>query len=96
MSRQFPWSGPSAKGWRSSCSGCGITPADLDPIVDALDTTKSGGTGFVLGPGVSYGLIATHGGELPVASEVGRGSVIRIGLPPQPAPTLAAATSEVT
>jgi len=61
--------------------GCGIDAADLDHIFDPFYTTKKGGAGFGLGLAVSYGIIAAHGGEITVASEVGRGSVFSITLP---------------
>ncbi len=64
--------------------GCGISPADLDHIFDPFYTTKKGGAGFGLGLAVSYGIIAAHGGEITVASEVGRGSVFTITLPVRP------------
>ena len=61
--------------------GCGIDAADLDHIFDPFYTTKKGGAGFGLGLAVSYGIIAAHGGEITVASEVGRGSVFTVALP---------------
>ena len=61
--------------------GCGISTADLDHIFDPFYTTKKGGAGFGLGLAVSYGIIAAHGGEITVTSEVGRGSVFTITLP---------------
>jgi two-component system NtrC family sensor kinase len=61
--------------------GCGISAADLDHIFDPFYTTKRGGAGFGLGLAVSYGIIASHGGEITVTSEVGRGSVFTITLP---------------
>jgi two-component system NtrC family sensor kinase len=64
--------------------GCGIGPADLDHIFDPFYTTKKGGAGFGLGLAVSYGIIAAHGGEITVASELGKGSVFTISLPMRP------------
>jgi signal transduction histidine kinase len=61
--------------------GCGISPKDLDHIFDPFYTTKKGGAGFGLGLAVSYGIIAAHGGEIAVTSEVGSGSVFTITLP---------------
>ena len=61
--------------------GCGIHPNDLDHIFDPFYTTKKGGAGFGLGLAVSFGIIASHGGEITVASELGRGSVFTITLP---------------
>lgn len=62
-------------------SGSGIQPKDLDHIFDPFYTTKKGGAGFGLGLAVSYGIIASHGGEITVASELGRGSTFAITLP---------------
>ncbi len=64
--------------------GCGIDAADLDHIFDPFFTTKKGGAGFGLGLAVSYGIIAAHGGEITVASQVGHGSVFTINLPLRP------------
>jgi signal transduction histidine kinase len=61
--------------------GCGIAAADLEHIFDPFYTTKKGGAGFGLGLAVSYGIIAAHGGEISVASELGQGSVFTITLP---------------
>jgi signal transduction histidine kinase len=61
--------------------GSGIHPKDMDHIFDPFYTTKKGGAGFGLGLAVSYGIIAGHGGEITVASELGRGSVFTITLP---------------
>ena len=61
--------------------GSGIHPKDLDHIFDPFYTTKKGGAGFGLGLAVSYGIIAGHGGEITVASELGRGSTFTITLP---------------
>jgi len=61
--------------------GCGIRPADLDHIFDPFYTTKKGGAGFGLGLAVSFGIITAHGGEITVASELGRGTTFAITLP---------------
>jgi signal transduction histidine kinase len=61
--------------------GSGIHPKDMDHIFDPFYTTKKGGAGFGLGLAVSYGIIAEHGGEITVASELGHGSVFTITLP---------------
>lgn len=64
--------------------GCGISTKDLDHIFDPFYTTKRGGAGFGLGLAASYGIIAAHGGEITVTSELGRGSVFTITLPVRP------------
>ena len=61
--------------------GSGIHPNDLDHIFDPFYTTKKGGAGYGLGLAVSYGIVAGHGGEITVASELGRGSTFTITLP---------------
>jgi signal transduction histidine kinase len=61
--------------------GSGIHPKDLDHIFDPFYTTKKGGAGFGLGLAVSYGIVAGHGGEITVISELGRGSTFTITLP---------------
>jgi len=75
--------------------GCGIAAADLDHIFDPFYTTKKGGAGFGLGLAVSYGIIAAHGGEITVASEVGRGSVFTITLPVRPESTRAESAGQM-
>jgi signal transduction histidine kinase len=61
--------------------GSGIDPKDLDQIFDPFYTTKKGGAGYGLGLAVSYGIVAGHGGEITVASELGRGTTFTITLP---------------
>jgi two-component system NtrC family sensor kinase len=76
--------------------GCGIAAADLDHIFDPFYTTKKGGAGFGLGLAVSYGIIAAHGGEISVASELGQGSAFTITLPLRPEFTRGNATGQIT
>lgn len=64
-----------------SDQGCGISTADLEHIFDPFYTTKKGGAGYGLGLAVSYGIIAAHGGEISVASELGHGTTFSITLP---------------
>lgn len=73
-------------------SGRGINPAICDKIFDPFFTTrkKTGGTG--LGLSVVHGIVKSHGGEITVASEPGRGTTFHIYLPvidQQPAGELA-------
>jgi signal transduction histidine kinase len=60
-------------------TGGGIPPDNLKRIFDPFYTTKVNGTG--LGLSTSYGIIASHHGEIQVQSEVGRGTRFTIHLP---------------
>ncbi len=62
----------------------GIPPEHLPHIFEPFFTTKPVGVGTGLGLSVSYGIVRDHGGSLEVESAVGRGSLFRIRLPPQP------------
>lgn len=60
-------------------SGCGIIPEHREKLFTPFFSTKSRGTG--LGLAVSYGIIADHGGEILVSSQVGEGTVFTVILP---------------
>ena len=60
-------------------TGVGIPPEDLKHIFDPFFTTKKNGTG--LGLSTSYGIIASHQGEISVQSVVGKGTRFTILLP---------------
>lgn len=62
-------------------TGTGIHPRHLPRIFDPFFTTKSTGEGTGLGLSVSYGIVKDHGGEILVASELGKGSVFTVLLP---------------
>ncbi|MFW6237072.1 MAG: sensor histidine kinase, partial [Desulfosudaceae bacterium] len=62
-------------------TGAGIPAAHLDKIFDPFFTTKEVGQGTGLGLSVSHGIIKSHGGEINVASEEGRGTTFYICLP---------------
>ncbi|MGQ9748191.1 two-component system sensor histidine kinase NtrB [Desulfosoma sp.] len=64
-----------------SDTGTGISPEHLPRIFDPFFTTKSTGEGTGLGLSVSYGIVKDHGGEILVASELGKGSVFTVRLP---------------
>ncbi len=62
-------------------TGSGIPPAIRDRIFDPFFTTKGAGRGTGLGLPVVLGIVAAHGGEVAVESEVGVGTTFRITLP---------------
>ncbi|MBF0386563.1 MAG: cache domain-containing protein [Candidatus Omnitrophica bacterium] len=62
-------------------NGCGILPENRDRIFEPFFTTKPVGQGTGLGLSVSYEIIKSHHGEIAVASEPGKGSIITIRLP---------------
>jgi signal transduction histidine kinase len=66
-------------------NGTGIAPASLPRIFDPFFTTKPVGEGTGLGLTICQQLIADHGGQISVQSELGKGTVFRVELPPVPA-----------
>ena len=62
-------------------SGCGIPQENLDKIRDPFFTTKEVGTGTGLGLSIVDEIVRSHGGELLIESEVGKGSSFTIVLP---------------
>ena len=62
-------------------SGCGIAKEHLSKLFDPFFTTKETGKGTGLGLAISYGIIQSHGGDIEVESEPGKGSTFRIKLP---------------
>jgi signal transduction histidine kinase len=60
-------------------TGPGIAPEALDKIFQAYYSTKRGGTG--LGLAMARRIAEEHGGELTVASELGKGSNFSLRLP---------------
>lgn len=66
-----------------SDNGPGIPPSILPHIFDPFFTTKPPGKGTGLGLAVSQGIIARHGGEISVVSEVGVGTTFTVTLPGQ-------------
>ena len=65
--------------------GCGIAPENLERIFDPFFTTKRVGEGTGLGLGIAYHIVRSHGGEIRVESELGRGSRFRVRFPISPA-----------
>ena len=62
-------------------SGCGIPKENLHKIRDPFFTTKEVGSGTGLGLSIVDEIVRSHGGELRVESEVGRGSTFTVILP---------------
>jgi two-component system, NtrC family, sensor kinase len=65
-------------------TGYGIEKKDLPRIFDPFFTTKPTGEGTGLGLSVSYGIIKSHGGDITVTSEPGKGSEFVISIPSEP------------
>jgi signal transduction histidine kinase len=62
-------------------SGKGIPEEHMHKIFDPFFSTKAATKGTGLGLAVSYGIIKKHGGEIDVASTVGRGTTFTVRLP---------------
>ncbi|OJH41389.1 hypothetical protein BON30_11050 [Cystobacter ferrugineus] len=64
-----------------SDTGCGMSPAVLARIFEPFFTTKPSGEGTGLGLAICQQIVQSHGGELRVRSEPGKGSVFTLVLP---------------
>jgi two-component system NtrC family sensor kinase len=62
-------------------TGVGISKENLEKIFSPFFTTKPVGQGTGLGLAICHGIVASHGGEIKVESEVGRGSRFHVILP---------------
>ncbi len=63
-------------------TGAGIPREILPRILDPFFTTKPVGQGIGLGLSICHGIVRAMEGELQIESEVGKGSVFRVLLPP--------------
>jgi two-component system NtrC family sensor kinase len=64
-----------------SDTGIGIPAENLDKIFTPFFTTKPVGQGTGLGLSACHGIVAAHGGEIQVESEMGRGTRMTMLLP---------------
>ena len=64
-----------------SDTGCGIAEKDLEHVFDPFFTTKPPGEGTGLGLAISYGIVAEHGADIHVASQVNCGTTVTVRLP---------------
>jgi two-component system NtrC family sensor kinase len=66
--------------------GPGIPEEAMPRLFEPFFTTKAAGEGTGLGLSISRKIVAAHGGEIEVNSEVGRGARFSVRLPLSPAP----------
>ena len=64
-------------------TGCGIASENMGKIFDPFFTTRKVGEGTGLGLSLSHGIVRSHGGEITVVSEVGKGTTFTVALPVQ-------------
>lgn len=62
-------------------TGTGIPREQLSKVFDPFFTTKEEGKGTGLGLSTSYGIVSSHGGEISLRSEVGKGTEVLVQLP---------------
>ncbi len=62
-------------------TGVGMSKESLKKIFDPFYTTQNNGEGAGLGMSISYKIVESHGGKITAASELGKGSRIRIVFP---------------
>jgi PAS domain S-box-containing protein len=66
-------------------NGVGIDSKIMSRIFEPFFTTGGIGEGMGLGLAICHAIVESHGGELTVESEVGKGSTFRVELPAAPA-----------
>jgi PAS domain S-box-containing protein len=69
---------------RVSDTGAGMSTEVMEKALDPFFTTKPEGKGTGLGLSMVYATVKAHGGELELASEVGRGTTVTLTLPATP------------
>jgi len=62
-------------------TGSGMSPGVLERALDPFFTTKEVGKGTGLGLSMVYSTVKAHGGEMDIASEPGRGTLVKLRLP---------------
>ena len=62
-------------------TGHGIAPDIIDKIFDPYFTTKGIGEGSGMGLAVTHGIVKSHGGDIRVKSELGKGTTFDVLLP---------------
>ena len=62
-------------------NGCGISEEHLGRVFEPFFTAGDVGQGMGMGLSVSYGIVAEHGGDIDVASQVGVGTTFTVKLP---------------
>ena len=65
-------------------TGTGISPENVEKILEPFFTTKAEGKGAGLGLSVAYGIIRQHQGEIHLFSKEGEGTDVIVHLPPGP------------
>ena len=72
-------------------TGKGMPPEVQSRVFDPFFTTKDVGEGTGLGLSICHGIITALGGQIAIESATGRGTIVRVVLPPQvAAPAIAA------